>query len=167
MAGREQACASSTVLKSRICLPPETSLSGSQTTFHGVQERESHAPASEEPGHTSSPPDPNIPNQPTNLKTRLTIYRNVNNTTNVNNHKQTKTLASALFLFWNCKPDRNGPIQNPNTSPENKDQKRSIPINMNASDRGEVFHQFFSHTLLTLTYHSTRTTLRKLWNISS
>ena len=106
-------------------------------------------------------------NQPTNLKTRLTIYRNVNNTTNVNNHKQTKTLASALFLFWNCKPDRNGPIQNPNTSPENKDQKRSIPINMNASDRGEVFHQFFSHTLLTLTYHSTRTTLRKLWNISS
>ena len=77
-------------------------------------------PGPEGPSHTSSPPDPNIPDQTQKInKTRLTIYRNVNNTTNVNNHKQTKTLASALFLFWICKPDRNGPIQNLNTTPEN------------------------------------------------
>lgn len=118
VAGQEQACASSTVHNSRIFLLPETSLSGSQTTFHGVQERESRVPGPEDPSHTSSPPDPTIPNQ-TFKETRLTIYRNVNNTTNVNNHKQTKTLASALFLFWICKPDRNGPIQNLNTTPEN------------------------------------------------
>ena len=42
VAGQEQAYASSTVHQSRICLLPGTSPNGSQTTFHGVQERESH-----------------------------------------------------------------------------------------------------------------------------